>query len=58
MMLEYVYIPKTEDLIEQIKECEGRHTQQAVYSTFHAGLTQVCFECLAVRSTIYRKDKP
>lgn len=37
-----------------IQNCEGRHTQQAVYSTFHDALTQVCYGCMKVRSTIKR----
>lgn len=54
MTLEYEYIPNQEDVREHIKECEGKHTQQAVYSTFHDALTQICFGCLKVRSTIRR----
>mgnify|MGYP000948385895 CR=1 FL=1 len=54
MILEYEYVPEHEQLREQIKSCEGRHTQQAVYSTFHDALTQVCYGCKKVRSTIYR----
>ena len=51
---EYEYVPNKEELIWQIDECEGRHTQQAIYSTFHSGLTQVCFGCRKIRSTIKR----
>jgi hypothetical protein len=54
MKFEYEYIENKEDLIKQIDECEGKHTQQAVYSTFHSGLTQVCFGCMKIRSTIKR----
>jgi len=54
MQLDYEYVEKQEDIREQIKECEGRHTQQAVYSTFHDALTQVCYGCKKVRSTIKR----
>jgi len=53
-MLEYEYVPELLDLREQIKQCEGRHTQQAIFSTFHDALTQVCFVCKKVRSTINR----
>ena len=41
-------------LMEQIDRCEGVHIQQAIYSTFHSALTQVCFGCQKVRSTIKR----
>lgn len=54
MLLEYVYVRNKLDLMKQIDECEGIHTQQAIYSTFHSGLTQVCFGCCKVRSTIKR----
>jgi hypothetical protein len=50
----YEYIPKMEDVRKHIQECEGKHTQQAIYSTFHDALTQVCFGCKKVRSTINR----
>jgi hypothetical protein len=56
MTLEYEYIPDQEQIRLHIQECEGRHTQQAVYSTFHDALTQVCYGCLKVRSTIYRTE--
>ena len=44
----------TEDVLRtEIKECEQEHHQQQVaYSTYHDGLTQVCFTCLAVRTTL------
>lgn len=51
---EYEYIEDKAELIKIIDECEGKHTQQAVYSTFHSGLTQVCFGCKKIRSTIRR----
>lgn len=50
----YEYIESKEKLMKQIDECEGRHTQQAIYSTFHSALTQVCFGCKKIRSTIKR----
>ena len=56
MTLEYEYAPDIIELRKQIKSCEGRHTQQAVFSTFHDALTQVCYGCLKVRSTIFRGE--
>lgn len=49
---EYEYLPTIENVRQQIKKCESLHTQQAVYSTFHDALTQVCYECKKIRSTI------
>lgn len=41
-----------EEVREQIQKCEGVHPQQVAYSTFHDALTQVCYGCMAVRTTI------
>lgn len=40
---EYEYIEDKACLMQKIDMCEGKHTQQAIYSTFHSALTQVCF---------------
>jgi hypothetical protein len=50
----YEYIPEMEDVRKHIQQCEGNHTQQAIYSTFHDALTQVCYGCKKVRTTINR----
>ena len=52
IIFEYEYVEKQEDVRKHIQECEGKHTQQAIYSTYHDALTQVCYGCLKVRSTI------
>ena len=54
MTFEFEYVPDKDQLMIQIDECEGRHVHQAIYSTFHSALTQVCFGCFKVRSTINR----
>lgn len=54
---EYEQLPTIEDVHKHIKDCEGRHTQQAIYSTFHDALTQICFGCKKIRSTIYIPDE-
>ena len=46
------YKETQEEVRRHIQECEGRHVQQAIYSTFHDGLTQICFGCGKVRSTL------
>ena len=51
---DYEYIKEQENVRTHIKQCEGRHTQQAIYSTFHDALTQICFGCKIIRSTINR----
>jgi len=35
MNFEYEYIEKMKDVRKHIQECEGHHTKQAIYSTFH-----------------------
>lgn len=54
MQLEYEYYKTQEEVRKHIQKCEGEHTQQAIYSTFHDALTQICFGCKKVRSTIKR----
>jgi hypothetical protein len=49
---EYQHCKTQEEVRKYIKACEGRHTQQAIYSTFHDGLTQICFGCKKIRTTI------
>lgn len=56
MKLDYVFVPGIKNLREHIKKCEGEHIQQVIYSTYHDGMTQICFGCRKVRSTIKIKD--
>jgi len=35
-----------------IQDCEGEHIQQVVYSTYHDALTQVCFGCKKIRTSL------
>jgi len=39
-----------EEVRKHIKDCEGKHSQQVCYSTFHDALTQVCYGCKKIRS--------
>jgi len=52
IIFEYEYVEKQENVRRHIQLCEGRHTQQAIYSTFHDALTQVCFGCKKIRSSL------
>ncbi|OQA50488.1 MAG: hypothetical protein BWY47_00433 [Bacteroidetes bacterium ADurb.Bin302] len=54
---EYEYLPTIEDVHQHIKNCEGKHSQQTAFSTFHDALTQVCFGCRKIRSTIKMEKK-
>ena len=50
--LTYEHYPTQEEVRAHIRQCEGRHTQQAIYSTFHDALTQICFGCMKIRTNI------
>ncbi len=53
--MEVLFIEK--ELVEKcIGNCEGKHIQQVVYSTYHKALTQICFGCKKVRTSILRID--
>ncbi len=49
---ELEHIATMEEVRKHIQECEGRHTQQAIYSTFHDALTQICYGCRVIRTTL------
>ncbi len=50
MIFQFEVLETMEDVRKQIQECEGQHSQQIAYSSFHDRLTQVCFGCQKVRS--------
>ena len=52
IVFEYEKFEKQEEVRKHIQECEGKHKQQVCYSTFHDGLTQICFGCKKIRSTL------
>jgi hypothetical protein len=52
-MFNYEHLPNIEAVHEAIMKCESRHTQQCVFSTFHDALTQICYGCMKIRTTIF-----
>ena len=54
---EYELMPNLNTVIMHTKKCEGKHVQQVVYSTYHSGLTQICFGCKKIRTTIEIEDQ-
>ena len=52
IQFDYEFLETQEEVRQHIQECEGNHTQQVIYSTFHDALTQICYGCKKVRSTI------
>ncbi len=51
LKFQYELLPQ-EQVKQHIKNCEGKHVQQAIFSTFMHTLTQVCFTCQRVRGSI------
>jgi hypothetical protein len=49
---EYQYLPTIEDVHQKIIKCEGIHSQQVSFSTFHNALTQVCFTERKIRTNL------
>lgn len=47
-----LYIGSEEFVKERIRECEGKHIQQVSYSTYHNALTQICFNCEVIRTSL------
>ena len=39
-----------------IKECEGKHIQQVAYSSYHDALTQICFTCKKIRTSLKKEE--
>ena len=54
---EYQPCETQEEVRKHIQECEGYHTQQVAYSTFHDSLTQICFGCGKIRSNLLKKGQ-
>lgn len=52
MNFELEQLDTMEEVRQHIQNCEGKHKQQAIYSTFHDALTQVCYGCKKIRTTI------
>ena len=52
MDFKYEYYPEMEEVRKHIQDCEGKHTQQVAFSTFHNCLTQICFGCKKIRSSL------
>ena len=57
MDFKYEHLDTMEEVRKHIQECEGHHSQQVAYSTFYDALTQVCFGCRKIRSTINLKER-
>ena len=52
MKFEFKQCKTQEEVRKHIQECEGKHIQQIAYSSFHDCLTQICFGCRKIRSSL------
>ena len=47
----------SQELVKKcIKNCEGKHIQQVAYSSYHDALTQICFGCKKIRTSLKEED--
>ena len=53
--LEIVHMDKG-TVEHHIECCESVHIQQVIYSTYHKALTQICFGCKKVRTSLSAED--
>jgi len=52
MKFEVEFLPLDSLVKGAIKECEGKHIQQIAYSSYHDALTQICFGCKKIRTSL------
>ena len=52
IQFDYEYYESMEEIRQYAQQCEGKHSQQVAYSTFHDALTQICFGCKKIRSSL------
>lgn len=57
MIFQYEHCKTQNEVRRNIKQCEGHHSQQVAYSTFHDALTQICFGCKKIRSNLMKGAK-
>ncbi len=52
MSFEVIFCDNQGEVKNYIKICEGKHIQQVVYSSYHDALTQICFNCKRIRTSL------
>ena len=56
MEFECEFYPLQSQIKGAIKECENKHVQQVAYSSYHNTLTQICFGCKKIRTSLDEFD--
>lgn len=55
--MQIVYYNRNETVIYKTQGCEiMEHIQQVAYSTYHKALTQICFTCNLIRTTMPKQE--
>lgn len=53
MRFEQFFLKSQESVRNVIKQCQNEnHVQQVAYSTYHDCLTQICFNCKEIRTSM------
>ena len=55
LKLEVEFLTKL-NVEHHIEGCEGKHIQQIAYSSYHDALTQVCFGCGVIRTSLKKEE--
>jgi len=56
MKFEIIFCDNQDAVKSHIKKCEGKHIQQVFYSSYHDALTQICFGCKKIRTSLKEKE--
>jgi len=56
MEMQVIFCDNQGEVKNYIKSCEGKHIQQVVYSSYHDALTQVCFGCKRIRTSLKEEE--
>lgn len=57
MRFELTQYEDLDDVQMEITKCQNKkHIQQVAYSTYHSCLTQLCFTCLKIRTSMSIND--
>jgi len=55
--LEFENFENQEEVRDEIQLCSDKsHIQQVAYSTYHDALTQICFTCRKIRTTMSEEE--
>ena len=56
MKMEVIFCDNQGEVKSHIKSCEGKHIQQIAYSSYHDALTQICFGCKKIRTSLKEEE--